>query len=49
MEHGIYPVFYSDFLLFLLILLSPLEAFLTFAHAKHPIQHLTICALFSSS
>jgi hypothetical protein len=43
----LYPVFYSDFLLFLLLLLSPLEAFLTFAQSKHPTQHLTMYALLS--
>jgi hypothetical protein len=47
MEHSLYPVFYSDFPLFLLILLSPLEAFLAFAQSKHPSQHLTMCALLS--
>jgi hypothetical protein len=44
-EHGIYPVFYSDFLLFLPVLLSPLEALLAFAQLKYPSQHLTMCAL----
>jgi hypothetical protein len=39
-EHGVYPVFYSDFPLILPILLSPLEAFLAFAQSK---------ALFSAS
>jgi hypothetical protein len=44
-EHGVYPVFYSDFLLFLLLLLSPPEAFLAFAQSKRPSQHLTMRAL----
>jgi hypothetical protein len=44
-EHGVYPVFYSDFPLFLLLLLHPLEAFLAFAQSKRPSQCLTMCAL----
>jgi hypothetical protein len=47
MEHGVYPVFYSYFPLFLPILLSPLEAFLAFAQSKRPSQRLTMCALLS--
>jgi hypothetical protein len=47
MEHGIHPIFYSDFPLFLLFLLSPLEAFLAFAQSKRSSQHLTMCALLS--
>jgi hypothetical protein len=46
-EHGVYPVFYSDFPLFLPILLSPLEAFLAFDQSKRPSQRLTMCALLS--
>jgi hypothetical protein len=46
-EHGVYPVFYSDFPLFLLLLLSSLEAFLAFAQSKCPSQRLTMCALLS--
>jgi hypothetical protein len=44
-EHGVYPVFYSVFSLFLPILLSPLEAFLAFAQSKRPSQRLTKCVL----
>jgi hypothetical protein len=44
-EHGVYPVFYSDFPLFLPILLSPPEAFLAFNQSKRPSQRLTMCAL----
>jgi hypothetical protein len=46
-EHGIYSVFYSVFLLFLPILLSPSEAALAFAQPKRPSQRLTMCALLS--
>jgi hypothetical protein len=48
-EHGVYPVFYSVFPLFLPVLLSPLEAFLAFAQSKCPSQRLTMCALLPSS
>jgi hypothetical protein len=44
-EHGVYPVFYSVFPLFLPILLSPPEAFLVFDQSKRPSQRLTMCAL----
>jgi hypothetical protein len=46
-EHGVYSVFYSDFPLFLLLLLSPLEAFLAFAQLKRSSQRLTMRALLS--
>jgi hypothetical protein len=48
MEYGVYPIFYSVFPLFLPVLLSPLEVFLSFAQLKRPSQHLTMCALLSS-
>jgi hypothetical protein len=35
-EHGIYPVFYSDFLLFLLLLLSSLEGLSCLCSVKAP-------------
>jgi hypothetical protein len=43
----LHPVFYSDFPLFLLSLLSSLEAFLAFAQSKRPSQCLTMCAPLS--
>jgi hypothetical protein len=46
-EHGVYPVFYSVFPIFLPILLSPPEVFLAFAQSKRPSQRLTMCALLS--
>jgi hypothetical protein len=47
MKHGVYPVFYSVFPIFLSVLLSPLEAFLAFAQSKRPSQRLIMCALLS--
>jgi hypothetical protein len=44
-EYGVYSVFYSNFPLFLPILLSPSEAALAFAQSKRPSQHLTKCVL----
>jgi hypothetical protein len=46
-EHGVYPVFYSVFPIFLPILLSPPEVFLAFAQSKRPSQRLTMSALLS--